>query len=60
MEKNTNAENRNFWSIKELAYCLGVSKSLLYERVYREEIPCKRIGRRILIPDHYVKQIMAV
>lgn len=53
---NASAQKK-FWSIKELAEWLGVSKSLLYERVYREEIPYKRIGRRILIPASYVDSL---
>ena len=48
---------KNFYNVKELATLLGVSKSLLYEQVYRGSIPVRRIGRRILIPQSYVEKI---
>ncbi len=48
---------KNFYNVKELATLLGVSKSLLYEQVYRGNIPVRRIGRRILIPQSYVEKI---
>lgn len=49
---------KKFWSIKELAELLGVSKSLLYAKAYRKELPYKRIGRRILIPADYVNALL--
>ena len=52
-------KRKTFWSVKELAAVLGVSKALIYEHVCREEIPCKRIGRRILIPDKFVSQMIS-
>lgn len=47
---------KRFYSVKELADILGVSKSLIYERVYKDELPCKRVGKRILIPYDFVEQ----
>ena len=49
---------KKFFSVKELAEMLGVSKSLIYDKVYKKEIPVQRIGRRILIPNSYVEQII--
>lgn len=43
-----------FWTVRDLAELLGVSKSLIYDRIYKQEIPCKRLGARILIPAAYV------
>lgn len=56
MEKNGN--DKKFWNVKELAAYLGVSKSLIYARVERAEIPAKRIGARILIPASFVKSLL--
>ena len=47
---------KRFYSVKELADILGVSKSLIYEKVCRNELPCKRVGKRILIPYDFVEQ----
>lgn len=49
---------KKFFSVKELAEILGVSKSLIYDKVYKKEIPVKRIGRRILIPNSYIERII--
>lgn len=55
---NKNDDNCKFYNVKELANLLGVSKSLIYERIYHQEIPIYRIGRRILIPRSYVDEII--
>ena len=49
---------KNFYSVKEVAELLCVSKSLIYDKVYKKEIPVKRIGRRILIPASYVEEML--
>ncbi len=49
---------KNFYNVKELAVMLGVSKSLIYDLIYRKKIPVQRLGRRILIPNRYVKTLM--
>ena len=51
---------KHFWTVKELAEYLNVSRSLVYDRVYREEIPCRRLGARILIPASFVDALTAV
>jgi excisionase family DNA binding protein len=38
------------YSVDEVAEILGVSRPLAYEGCARGEIPCVRIGRRILVP----------
>jgi excisionase family DNA binding protein len=37
-------------TVEEAAIALGISRATAYEAVSRGEIPCIRIGRRILIP----------
>jgi excisionase family DNA binding protein len=37
-------------SVRELAALLGISESLAWESVRRGDIPCRRLGRRVLIP----------
>ncbi len=49
---------KKFWSVKELATCLQVSKSLIYDKISKNEIPCRRLGKRILIPSSYVEILM--
>jgi excisionase family DNA binding protein len=41
---------RLVYSVEEAAELLGISRAFCYEAVNRGEIPCLRIGRRILIP----------
>ena len=53
----TKSIHKKFYNVKELAEILGVSKGLIYESVYRHKIPCKRIGRRILIPYDFVERM---
>lgn len=37
-------------TVEESARILGISRATAYEAVARGEIPCIRIGRRILVP----------
>lgn len=55
MDRNN---SHKFYNVKELAQLLGVSKSLIYDLIYKEKIPAMRIGRRILIPHAYVEQLV--
>ncbi|MBR4152003.1 MAG: helix-turn-helix domain-containing protein [Selenomonadaceae bacterium] len=50
---------KKFFSVKEVAEILGVSKSLIYAKICNGQIPSRRIGRRILIPATYVEEILA-
>lgn len=38
-----------FYKVREAAQILGVSKTLLHDRINAGEFPCVRIGRRVLI-----------
>ena len=55
---NEKGQEKKFLSVKELSEWLGVSKSLIYERVYRQEIPCLKLGSRILIPIGFAKELI--
>ena len=37
-------------TVEEAATTLGISRAFAYEAVARGEIPCIRIGKRILVP----------
>ena len=52
------AMERKFYKVKELVELLGISKSMVYEYVYRNKIPAKRLGRRILIPEKFVRELL--
>ena len=43
-------ETRLTLSIEEVALLLGLGRTAAYEAARRGEIPCRRIGRRIVIP----------
>ena len=49
---------KKFYRVKELVELLGVSKSMVYEYVYANKIPAKRLGRRILIPEQFVRELL--
>ena len=46
-------------TVPEAADMLGISRSLAYELVARREIPAYRLGRRILVPQRAVENILA-
>lgn len=48
-----------FYTVKEFAKILEVSSSSIYTRIESKEIPCKKIGRRILIPAKFVNDFIA-
>lgn len=48
--KSGKAVERLTLTVEEAAESLGISRAFAYEAVARGEIPCIRIGRRVLIP----------
>lgn len=46
---------KKFYSVKDVATILGVSKSLIYADVQQGKIPHRRIMGRILIPARFVE-----
>lgn len=51
---------KRFYTVKEVARLLTVSKSLIYNRAQTNEIPNIRLGKRILIPLSYIKSLMNI
>jgi len=45
-----NTQDRLTMTVEEAAAALGISRALAYEAVQHGDIPCIRIGRRILVP----------
>ncbi|MDY6269269.1 MAG: helix-turn-helix domain-containing protein [Selenomonadaceae bacterium] len=52
-------DTKKFYKVKQVASMLGVSKSLIYNLIYSEKLQCKRIGRRILIPEDALRKLIA-
>ena len=48
-----------FYTVKEFAKILEVSSSCIYTRIESKEFPCKRVGRRVLIPAKFVEDYIA-
>jgi excisionase family DNA binding protein len=45
-------------TVEEAAVVLGISRATAYDAVSRGEIPCIRIGRRILIPKVALQRLL--
>ena len=45
------SNNLKVLNVKEVSEILGISKSLTYDLVKQGEIPHKKLGRRIIIPN---------
>jgi excisionase family DNA binding protein len=45
-------------TVEEAAIALGISRAFAYEAVAKGDIPCIRIGRRILIPKVALKKLL--
>ncbi len=43
-------ESRLTISVEEAAALLGLGRSAAYEAARRGEIPCRRLGRRVIVP----------
>jgi excisionase family DNA binding protein len=51
-------QQRLTMTVEEAAVALGISRATAYEAVSRGEIPCIRIGRRILIPKVALEKLL--
>jgi excisionase family DNA binding protein len=51
-------QQRLTMSVEEAAIALGISRTFAYEAVARGDIPCIRIGRRILIPKVALEKLL--
>ncbi|MBV8890490.1 MAG: helix-turn-helix domain-containing protein [Acidobacteria bacterium] len=56
MANNTNSPA--VFTVCEVAKILRIGKISAYQAVARGEVPCLRIGRRILIPRHALESIL--
>ena len=45
-------------TVEEAAALLGISRALGYELVSRGDIPCLRLGRRIVIPRRAIDRMI--
>jgi excisionase family DNA binding protein len=45
-------------TVEEAAALLGISRTLAYELVARGELPCLRLGRRVVISRHALQQMV--
>lgn len=46
-------------TVPEAAEALGISRSLAYELVARNDIPAVRLGRRIVVPRQAINEILS-
>lgn len=44
------SEQRNVYSVPEVAQRLGIDRNTVYQAVKEGQIPSIRVGRRILVP----------
>lgn len=51
--------NKEVLTVSEAAEALGISRSLAYELVARQELPSLRLGRRIVVPRQVVELLLA-
>jgi excisionase family DNA binding protein len=45
-------------SVNEATEVLGISRAFAYELVARGELPCLRLGRRVVVPRHALEQLL--
>lgn len=45
-------------SVEEAAALLGISRALAYELVRRGDLPCLRLGRRVVVPRKALEQFV--
>lgn len=51
-------KKKEFFTIKELADLLGVSRIAIYKKVKKGQIKATKIGRNYAIPSKYINNIM--
>jgi excisionase family DNA binding protein len=50
---------RQAYSVEEAAKLLGVGRTTAYLAVARGELPCIRIGRRVVVPRAALERLLA-
>jgi len=53
-------EDRPTLTVPETAALLGISRQHAYEGIKTGDIPCIRIGRKVLIPTAELRRLLAV
>ena len=51
-------KNNEYFTIKELADTLGISRIAVYKKVKKGQIKAVRIGRNFAIPKKYISNIL--
>ena len=46
-------------TVEQAAVVLGISRGLAYELAARGELPCLRLGRRLVVPRHALEALLA-
>ena len=57
--ETTKANERLTYNVTEAAKCLGLSRNACYAACERGELPCLRIGKRILIPKARLDRLLS-
>lgn len=50
---------RQVLTVSEAAQALGISRTLAYQLVARQELPSLRLGRRIVVPRQAIETLLA-
>ena len=58
MRFQMNDVNRKTYTVEEAARILGVSKATIYKAVQESKIPSIRLGRRILVPEGLLMEML--
>ena len=53
-------DNRMTVTVEEAAEILGISRAFAYTLVRKEELPCVRLGRRLVIPRRALERLLEV
>lgn len=56
---NNSTQERLVYSVEEFAAAVGISRNSAYKAIETNEIPYRRIGRRILIPKQAVMEFLS-
>ena len=51
-------DKKKYYTVKQVAVLLGVSRSLIYSQVYQQKLKVIHIGRRILVPEEALRQLL--
>jgi excisionase family DNA binding protein len=55
----SSAESKQVLTVSEAANFLGISRTLAYDLVAKEQLPAVRLGRRIVVPARALDALLA-